>query len=79
MMSPAENSRMSLGSCKTKCPPLLKLNMPRAQTTHQPNARFWRSQWDSHTVCGPMLPVTAAKGNTSERENKSGYCVRYPS
>ncbi len=52
MVEPGRNSITSPNSQRTRWPPLVGLNLPRAVTEHRPNARLAKSLCGKQTMLG---------------------------
>jgi len=65
MVEPAGNSITSPHSQRTRWPPRLGSNDPKAVIAHRPNGRFAVSLCLKHSVRGPKL--TVADANTLDR------------
>lgn len=75
MVEPGGNSTTRWQSHRTKCPPFLGSNEPRAVTAHHPKGKLAKSVCLKHAVCGPKLYVVAAKMLEGKLRLREGSCV----
>jgi hypothetical protein len=76
IVEPGGNSITSLRSHRTRCPPRVGSNLPRAVIAHQPNGRLAKSTWSKQHVFGPKLNVAQANTLLRKLRLRRGYVLK---